>query len=212
MRPAHQLIIEVCVLFLILPLAINALPFTRGVFIFIWMGAVLCYLLLHRDASFERRQLWHWEQVNRANLTPILGRFVIGALGMVAIVWFTHSERLFAMPLERPGTWLLIMLAYPLLSVYPQEVIFRAFFIHRYHILFKHREWLFISNALVFGFAHILFNHWLTMVLSALGGYLFSRTYYSSRSLALACIEHSLYGCWIFTAGLGMYFYSGAMR
>jgi hypothetical protein len=42
------------------------------------------------------------------------------------------------------------------------------------------------------------------------GGLLFARDYARHRSLSLTCLEHSLYGCLIFTIGLGRFFYTGA--
>ena len=209
---SRRLWLECLFLFFALPTLIHLMPFTRGVFIFIWMGAVFCYMVLRKDSSFDRKHLWRWEAVNRQHLKPVLIRFIIGAAILTIGVYVVHPEHLFSLPKERTSLWLMVMLGYPILSVYPQELIFRAYFIHRYHKLFTNREVLFLTNALAFGYAHILFNHWLTMLLSAIGGYLFARTYYSSRSLALACIEHALYGCWIFTVGLGIYFYAGAMR
>jgi hypothetical protein len=42
------------------------------------------------------------------------------------------------------------------------------------------------------------------------GGLLFSWSYQQSGSLALTCIEHALFGNFLFTAGLGEFFYHGA--
>jgi hypothetical protein len=39
---------------------------------------------------------------------------------------------------------------------------------------------------------------------------MFAGDYARRRSLGLACLEHGLYGCLIFTIGLGRYFYTGA--
>jgi hypothetical protein len=46
------------------------------------------------------------------------------------------------------------------------------------------------------------------------GGLFFARTYLRARSalastLEHALPEHTLYGCWIFTVGLGRHFYAG---
>ena len=40
---------------------------------------------------------------------------------------------------------------------------------------------------------------------------LFARTYAGSRSFLQAVVEHSLWGNFIFTIGLGWYFYGGAI-
>ena len=66
-----------------------------------------------------------------------------------------------------------------------------------------------VINALLFGWAHMLYGNWLAIVLSGIGGALFMDTYLRTRSVRLVCIEHALYGNLIFTIGLGEYFYSG---
>ncbi|HXB22539.1 MAG TPA: hypothetical protein VNV88_14225 [Candidatus Solibacter sp.] len=45
---------------------------------------------------------------------------------------------------------------------------------------------------------------------STIGGLLFALTYQQSGSLLLACIEHAIFGNFIFTIGLGQFFYHGA--
>ena len=41
---------------------------------------------------------------------------------------------------------------------------------------------------------------------------MFATTYQRYRSLALVCLEHAIYGCLIFTLGLGWYFYGAAWQ
>ena len=43
-------------------------------------------------------------------------------------------------------------------------------------------------------------------------GFLFACTYRKHDSVLLAAIEHGLYGAMVFTIGLGMFFYHGAIR
>jgi hypothetical protein len=50
------------------------------------------------------------------------------------------------------------------------------------------------------------------VVFSMIGGYFFATTYTRHKSLAAAFIEHSLYGCYLFTIGLGYYFYHGYVK
>jgi hypothetical protein len=59
-------------------------------------------------------------------------------------------------------------------------------------------------------FAHVLLMNPVAVIMTALGGYLFAKDYARHQSLALACLEHALYGCWVFTLGLGIFFYTGA--
>lgn len=88
--------------------------------------------------------------------------------------------------------------------------MYRAFFYERYKSLFAHPNSLIAVSALSFGLMHLIFGNWVAVVLSAAGGFMFSRTYMHTRSLALVTAEHALYGVMIFTVGLGRYFFTGA--
>ena len=52
----------------------------------------------------------------------------------------------------------------------------------------------------------------LAVALCVIGGWLFADTYSRTRSLWLASAEHALYGCLVFTVGLGRYFYGGTVQ
>lgn len=47
--------------------------------------------------------------------------------------------------------WALVIVLYPILSVYPQELIFRAFLFHRYAPLFGNGVGLVAASAAAFG-------------------------------------------------------------
>lgn len=174
----------------------------------LWAWAVVCVALLLTDRSFAKRQLWNIRAC-RAELGPMLARFAVlgGALTLATAVLL--PEDFLRLPRERPMLWAMIMVFYPLLSVFPQEVVFRAFFFHRYRGLFGGGLGMIAASALAFGYVHIVFGNWLSVALTAVGGALFALTYARSRSTAAASIEHALYGCLVFTIGLGQYFYSG---
>jgi membrane protease YdiL (CAAX protease family) len=95
------------------------------------------------------------------------------------------------------------------MAVYPQEIIYRAFLFHRYRNLFEDRGYLVHASAVVFSFGHIIYYHPYSMLFTFVGGYLFATTYRRSRSLLAASFEHSLYGCYLYTIGLGRFFYTG---
>jgi membrane protease YdiL (CAAX protease family) len=88
--------------------------------------------------------------------------------------------------------------------------MYRAFFFHRYRRLFGEGGRMVLASALAFGFVHIIFGHWISVVLSTAGGLLFAATYARSRSLLLTSLEHAFFGDLIFTIGLGQFFYHGA--
>lgn len=174
----------------------------------LWAWAVVCLAILLADRRFERARLWNTRGLRR-ELRPMLARFaLLGGIITAAVLVITPEEA-FALPRARPRLWAAIMVFYPLLSVYPQEVIFRAYFFHRYAPLFRGHWPMIVASAIAFGFVHIVFRNGISVPMTLLGGIMFGFTYARSRSTFAASIEHALYGCLIFTVGLGHYFYSG---
>ncbi|MEC9374538.1 MAG: CPBP family intramembrane glutamic endopeptidase [Planctomycetota bacterium] len=172
--------------------------------------AVLALIALLADRRFDRRQLWSpghlWPR-----LRGMLVIFGIGAAGLTAYTLLFERDLLLRLPLERTGLWLVIMCLYPLLSVYPQEILYRTFMFHRYEEVFRGR-WLMIgASAAAFGFMHIVFENALAVILTTIGGLIFARTYDKTRSTFVVSVEHALFGDFIFTIGLGWYFFTGAV-
>jgi hypothetical protein len=64
-----------------------------------------------------------------------------------------------------------------------------------------------VTNAVAFAWMHVVFDNYIAVGLSMLGGLLFARTYQLTGSLRLVCLEHALYGCLIFTLGAGHLFF-----
>jgi membrane protease YdiL (CAAX protease family) len=171
--------------------------------------AAASLLLLRTDRSFDRRLLWNAAGLKR-ELPRILALFAVGAVSIAGAVAFFSPQRLFALPRQHPGMWLLVLTVYPLLSIFPQEILYRAYFCHRYRPLLGAGGGMVAASAVAFGSMHILFGNWIAVGLTALGGALFSRRYLASRSLLAASVEHALYGQWVFTIGLGEFFYHGS--
>ena len=169
-----------------------------------------CTALLLRDGSFQRRHLW-----NRASFRTHLGRtlcwFLPGALVVGTVFALVRPDLWFTFPRVHPEAWLLIVVTYPILSAYPQEIIFRAFFFHRYHALFPSQWGKITASALTFGFAHIVFANWLAPAMTVIMGLQFSLTYARTESTLQVAVEHGLWGLYAFTVGLGWFVYSGAL-
>jgi membrane protease YdiL (CAAX protease family) len=173
--------------------------------------SALSILILHLSKVFNIRSLWRLPDPRR-QLKNIAITFLPPA---VALLWLTDlfiPERLFAFPKSSPASWMVVLLVYPILAAYPQEVLFRAFFFHRYGPLFSHPAVLILVNGLSFGLAHILYANWIAPVLASIGGWLFAWRYHRTGSVMAAGIEHALWGNFLFTIGVGWYFYSGALR
>lgn len=209
---------ELVVLFGVAPAAL-AVVSAKAVVPILLVGTVVVMVVLFLDRSFDRRSLVRLRAPESAPSSggPALevGRIVVIWLAAIVLltpaVALTMPNEFLQMPRERTRLWIAIMLLYPLLSVYPQEVIFRSFFFHRYAPILGSSVHLIAVNALAFGLAHAMFRNGIAVGMTTVGGVLFAWTYARTRSLPLACLEHALYGCFIFTVGLGEFFYTGAV-
>ena len=208
--PRSALVVEFVVLFVALPLAYRFLPLRIPVLPLLWAVTVYAWWQLLRDPHFDRTALWN------ADAIPDRLKLVFGTFAIVAfLIWI--GVRRFAPELEwsfvrrSPGFWVLVMVLYPVLSVYPQGLVYRAFFFERYAGLFPGRWTMILASATMFGFMHIIFRNWVAVALRFAGGLLFAARYAGTGSLAASSFEHALYGCWLFTVGLGQYFYHGTI-
>lgn len=202
---------EFLALFALLPTLFFVWPIRGFLIPALVIGSLICFYMLWRDPTFERRRLW-----NASAVPPVLGaviaRFFLVAVLMGASVAYLRPELLFGLPRARPGLWAAIMVLYPILSVYPQEIIYRAFMHHRYRVVFPTRWSMIAASGAAFGYAHVIFKNGLAVALTLAGGVLFAWTYERSKSLAAVAFEHSLYGGFLFTIGLGAYFYAGRIN
>ncbi|MBF7072753.1 hypothetical protein ISG33_04980 [Glaciecola sp. MH2013] len=154
-------------------------------------------------------------------LKRVLVLFSVFALISTLFVAIYLPSKLFIVVSQAPMMWIAIIFVYVLLSVLPQEGLYRVFFFRRYrslffgeqHVnktkrLFAKENVIFVTvNALLFSLAHLFFFNIIVLLLTFCGGVLFASTYlqsYKYRSAYLIiCIEHACYGLWLFTVGLG---------
>lgn len=170
-------------------------------------AGALAWLL--RDPTFPRHRLVDGRAA-RAGLPSLLPRALL-ALAVIFVVALVarRPTGLFFLPRTRPGLWLAISMLYPVLSAYPQEIMYRTLFFHRYGELFRTPLAATVCNALLFGWAHILVHNLTAMLLTTGGGLLFAFTYLRARSTLLVAVEHALYGDFVFTVGIGGMFVNG---
>lgn len=118
-------------------------------------------------------------------------------------MWWVDKSNLFQVVLNKPLLWLIILLVYSFLSVYPQELVYRTFFFKRYQELFTDPKLIIFVNAVLFSLGHLFFKNALVIVLTFFGGLLFAMTFSRTNSTLLVSIEHAIYGSWLFTVGMG---------
>ncbi len=170
------------------------------------LGFVL--YLLWDDTFHVRRELIKGFAARHLIWIGLLFAMVGGSITLAT--WLVFPNRFLAFPLHRPEIWMVVLLLYPLLSVIPQELVYRTFFFHRYGPVFGGARWaMVLTNGTLFGFAHIIFDNWIAVAGSAAVGVIIAYRYWMTRSFWAAWLEHTLYGCLIFTVGLGMFFFTG---
>ena len=126
-------------------------------------------------------------------------------------ILFLDKNLLFQLPINNPRIWVLTIVIYPVVSVIPQEFIFRVLFYQRYAKLFSfEKNYVILINSITFGFSHIVFTNFHSIILSTLASTIFSIAYLRN-SFFTCIIVHSLAGQLIFTLGLGKYFFNGTI-
>jgi membrane protease YdiL (CAAX protease family) len=200
------LVIELLCIFVVAPLLMYLRILPNWPIPFLLLGTVWALLVLRREAAFEQKAL-----VRLAGVGPGLRAMLLRDLPLLLLlglaVWLAAPKLLFSLVRDAPGIWLLVVIFYPIFSVYPQELLYRAYFFHRFKPLFGNGTGMIAASAILFGFVHIIFGNWIAIVLTAIGGLLFGLTFRKSGSLLLTCLEHALFGDFIFTIGIGHYFY-----
>lgn len=165
--------------------------------------ALLFLFLLLKDPTFDRQVLTRF---NRKYLGRSIGRMIVIT---ILLVWFTFwifPDLFFMYPVENLQSYLVTFFLYPLASVFPQEIIYRVYFFHRYHEVVPEKYLLMLSNAIVFGLAHFIYANWVAPIATFLAGWIFIYNYYQTRSLLNVSLEHYLYGLIMFTIGFGYFF------
>jgi membrane protease YdiL (CAAX protease family) len=210
---AHKLwlALECAALFLGVPAAVAAGWIRTWVIPLLVLMALGCGLTLRWGHQIRLRDLFR-RQIPAGEWRRILLIYAMAVPGLLALLWWTKPGALFSLMCDHPAIWLLVMVLYPVVSVIPQELIYRVFFFERYLPLFGNRLGLPLASAAVFAFGHLVFHNWPAVVLTGIGGWLFGLTYRRTSSLLLVSVEHALYGGAIFTLGYGEFFFDGTLR
>jgi uncharacterized protein len=202
-KPSHHwfLIAELILFFVVFPVLywLDWIPVHKVIPLIVLFVYCLVILVRHKRMNRDR---FGWT----ANWKLILYRFLlIGAVIFLSIYFFFEKSLLADFGANRKLVYMIIM--YPLLSAFPQEVIFREFFFYRYASIFRNSTVMLIANIILFAFAHVYFAKWIVIGFTVIGGLIFSLTYLKTRSLLVVTIEHTLYGLLILSSGLSDHFY-----
>lgn len=169
------------------------------------------HIFLKKDKSFDNR-IFLRRKVSTPVYLSIIAVFLISSAVMTALIWYIDSDKMFLLIRERPWLLLIISVFYPLFSVVPQGLAYRALFFHRYGRLFPNEITQIIISAAVFSLGHILYKNGFVLLLTFIAGLIFAFRYRQTNSLFVSVLEHSLLGVWLFASGLGIFFVSSMVN
>lgn len=195
-----KLQLEFILIFILFPilLSLKIIIWIKGLLSVIGFLYIVRVLLANKYTFFKTNT----SQV-KGVLKKVAFLFLCLIIITISYLYFTEPDKLFIVLLKNPKLWLGILAGYSILSVIPQEIIYRSFYFERYQKLFSNKNTLLLSNAAVFSLGHLFFQNPLVLAITFVGGFIFAYTYYKTKSLLLVTIEHIIYGCWLFTVGMG---------
>ena len=198
---ASSIKIEFFSIFIFLPIILLFISDTKLIFTTLYIVFFFSLCKIKKDKNFNFSRL-----KNKPDWKFIFLYFLIFSLLGFFYTFFVDKSLFFALPKESPKVWLLVIILYPIFSVIPQEFIYRVFFFQRYkNILSTNLFIKYFINSLVFSYAHIVFQNYHALIITALVSPIFYYSY--KRKSFLTCIlVHSIGGIIIFTYGLGKFF------
>lgn len=197
---------EFLALFVVMPVALAIVLPPSAMFPVLFAATALGIWLLHRTPGFRWRDLRHG--LAEVTWARVLGLGAVTLAVSVAVLMVTAPDSLFALVRHQPLLWIAILLLYQLLSALPQELLFRPLFFLRYAPILP-RQGAVLVNAALFSLAHLMYWSWTVAVMTFAGGLVFAWAYRDRGSFPLAVALHAVAGAMLFTAGMGMFFYSG---
>jgi len=200
-----RLIIEFMILYVILPVLVMFDILHVPLLLILLIMGISVHLFLYYNPSFDRKNFYNWQK-GKKEIPRLLLLFIPAAALMVVLIWQIDSSKLFYMVRTNPMFLLMISIFYPVFSVVPQGLAYRSLFFHRYSDLFPGKLLKIIVSATIFSFSHIVYRNPLVLILTFIAGLIFAYRYFKTDSLLISVLEHSLYGVWLFTCGLGYYF------
>jgi membrane protease YdiL (CAAX protease family) len=137
--------IEIFVFFIIIPIIL--IPINSNIAMFSALTAVaiicVCYLK-YKKVTLINLKDFRFDQY----LKIIFYKFLIVATLVLTFSYFFDPSKFLNLPRSDFFLWLLIIILYPILSAFPQEIVYRSFFFKRYGNLFKNKKVLIFVNAI----------------------------------------------------------------
>ena len=201
MQTTNYKLVELFIIFVLIPISfVIHYPIWIKLIIGVLGFAYVIFILLRVEKNqFKINKNINWKLFLRRAFTHL----IIIAFFTSIYVYLIDRPNFYAVVLNKPLLWLIVLFVYSAFSVYPQELIYRTFFFQRYQSLFKIDKLFILLNASLFSLAHLFFRNGLVMIVTFVGGIIFALTFKRTRSTLLVSIEHAIYGSWLFTVGMG---------
>ena len=165
--------------------------------------AGLFLFLLLKDPSFDKNVLTSFR---KNYLGKSIVRMLLITIFLLWFTWWFFPYLFFRYPVENFNSYVLTFFLYPIASVFPQEIIYRVYYFHRYEALIPEKYLLMFSNAFIFGLTHFIYGNFVAPIATFIAGWIFIFNYYQTRSLLNVSLEHYFYGLIMFTVGMGYFF------
>ncbi len=201
-----RLLVEFIIIYILLPSAIiftNTIILKSKIIVFssLFLVFFISIYLLKSTPNFSFKNLKKKVDWNFC----LIFSFIFMVSGFLYTTIF-DSELLFSLPRDFFFIWLLVLIVYPILSVVPQEIIFRVLFFERYACLFKNLSLCLIFNSLIFAYIHLVFENFHAFFITVITSPIFAYAYLK-KSFKTCLLIHTIGGQLVFTYGLGKYFY-----
>lgn len=200
--------LELIIVFIGLPLVVSIYAFPRPILYSI-LAATCIYIILRNLRTIDWHAFWHLPRSQKIWLN-VAGRTLILLLLSIIAMLILPNKGWFLLPQYNIWLWLAIMILYPIISVLPQEIIWRFHLLENTKNILPNRNLRIIVSAVLFGWVHIIFGTIFAVIATIYLGLQLAYAYYQGqKSFWVVWVEHSLAGQIAFTIGLGVYFYNG---
>lgn len=177
------------------------IPFIMGI-------GVVGFIILYFDSTFSFKDTFSLSHIKNSDkrVTLFIISIIIATLG-----FYRFQEEQFLYLIREYSYFAFIFpIFYTLFSVIPQTLFYRTLFFHRYAELFQVKHIQIVVSALIFSIAHIVLFNLEAVIITFVGGLIFSYYYEKDKSILGSVIEHGAYGSVLFLLGFGVFLYSGA--
>lgn len=194
--------LEFIIIYFILPVVLVIANVEYLFFLILILVSIYAFFTLKKDKEFNLKSLLHkicWKEVLILN--------IIFAVNIYLYTLIFYPELLFSLPKKNLTLLIMIIIFYPVVSVAPQELIYRVFFCQRYKKILGHNYGnIIFINTIVFAFGHIIFLNLTALIFTAIASPIFLIVYLR-YSFASCLLLHALSGLLVFIFGLGNFFF-----